>query len=111
MQVVKKVDDPLVEETLKQLIGSYIKVPTNYIIITQGEGGGEEQVNAWFAGLLVGYEKHCLLAEDNSFLEFYKAVLGDGITYLLNKNCEIFTITEDEYAELYQERMGFNETE
>lgn len=110
-RTIKAFDQPVTEELIQGMIGRLVHAPTNkHVINNPMENNQEEEVNAWFAGQVAGYEKAYIQFdyEKNEMLEepqlHYNLLLTDGMGYLISqKEAEIFEITDTEWESLLAE--------
>lgn len=109
MAQIKTVDQQITEELVASMVRKYIHVPTN----THTNGDGGEEVNAWFAGQVAGFEKAVLHFDylkseyRDEPATFYNILLSDGMGYVLsNDACEILEITKEEFDTMVQQHIA-----
>lgn len=114
-KIVKSVEQELTEEMLKSIVGKFVRIPKN--IHTQKDEffGKDEELNAWFAGMVGGYEK-AYVSYDYENDEFYPEtkidyhlLMTDGTGYVLSNNeLEILEITEEEFKQMVKDQEARN---
>lgn len=111
MQILRDTSQKgLTEEFVQSLVGKIIHVPINKLNVFNSVEGRMEEVNAWFGGLVVGYEKAVLHYDyyNKTDLEepkvFFNVLLKDGMGYALSQEeLEIRELDEIEWAKLLAE--------
>lgn len=107
MLKIKDVSDSITEDLLITLIGNYIHVPTNPLVVN--EGLEENTVNVWFGGRVAGYEASKIWYDfkENEYKEdaviAYSIVMTDGASYIISESSEVYLLTEYEFKSLFQE--------
>ncbi|WP_186381056.1 hypothetical protein [Paenibacillus xylanexedens] len=102
------------KEAVADLIGKFIHVPTNMVPDPENEG---EEVNAWFAGQVAGFDT-ATLAFDFRDLTFFEdkgeenmhilsVLTTDGISYMLSDgHVEIKVLTKEEFDVMLTEHLA-----
>lgn len=107
MLKIKDINDSITEDLLATLIGNYIHVPTNPLVVN--EGLEENTVNVWFGGRVAGYEVSKIWYDfkENEYKEdagvVYSIVMVDGASYIISDFSEAYILTEDEFKSLLRE--------
>lgn len=112
---VKREGELLTLDIVKQTLGQIIYVPTNNIEIKNLVMGRIDVVNAWFVGLVAGYQENvCVYDIENEQmmdtpLVHYNILLSNGYLFTLaDVQSEINVLTLEEYNQLIEiiERGG-----
>lgn len=119
--VLKTKEQPLTEELVGGMVGRIVHakinkhlVPKQSVLVDTPIEGMFEEVNVWFAGVVVGYQRSVigvdLMAETAEIqllekpLVSFNVVLGNMSTYTLSdKELEIDEITGEELVVLFEE--------
>lgn len=113
-RIIKDIGEIATEELLQNLVGKLVHVPTNKHIVPNHMNQNQiEEINAWFAGQVAGYEKAYLAYDytENTFLNephvLFNVLLTDGNGYLLNlENSHIVELTDEEFNKMLAEHQA-----
>lgn len=107
---LKRQDQVVTEEILESTVGLFVHVPVNMHMSTNDLTGEQEEVNAWFAGAVAGYQTTRVWFNhaSNSFIKepiiTYTLLLADGTGFSIADRSEIVSMTPAEFKDLVEKQ-------
>lgn len=109
-KVILETNQELSVEILKSIIGKYVHADKNYLDIPNELLGITERTNAWFAGLVAGFEQIWMYYdfEKEEFFDepkcYFSVIMSDGTAYILsNDELRILELTEEEFNQMVKD--------
>lgn len=108
--VIKAVDQEVTDELLKSLVGKYVHATKNVVEVPNELLGTKDKQNAWFAGMVAGYEKVWMHYdfENETFMDepklYYSLIQTDGTGFILSDTeLELVELSEEEFSQMVKD--------